>query len=176
MDAEESEKDDDRDDIDLSDYYDDDTPDYKLQVNNKGRDDEERETPLAGGKLKLNTRGFWNWYEFNQLDWIRSPSPALESVNYSEDEYETELGARYERALGARMNLELVGLQKLTGSDIVSPYRSTGFNGDFFLDQKTSESIGRGVLDTRDFVYFACFCGFFLYANALVLQSRREKG
>ncbi len=49
MDAEESEKDDDRDDIDLSDYYDDDTPDYKLQVNNKGRDDEERETPLAGG-------------------------------------------------------------------------------------------------------------------------------
>ncbi len=49
MDSEESEKDDDRDDIDLSDYYDDDTPDYKLQVNNKGRDEEERETPLAGG-------------------------------------------------------------------------------------------------------------------------------
>ena len=41
--------DDERDDIDLSDYYDDDTPDYKLQVNNKGRDDEERDTPLAGG-------------------------------------------------------------------------------------------------------------------------------
>jgi RNA polymerase sigma-54 factor len=42
-------KENERDDIDLSDYYDDDTPDYKLQVNNKGRDDEERETPLAGG-------------------------------------------------------------------------------------------------------------------------------
>jgi RNA polymerase sigma-54 factor len=41
--------DDDRDDIDLSDYFDDDTPDYKLQVNNKGRDEEEREMPLAGG-------------------------------------------------------------------------------------------------------------------------------
>ena len=49
MDQEENEKDDDRDDIDLSDYFDDDTPDYKLQVNNKGRDDEEREMPLAGG-------------------------------------------------------------------------------------------------------------------------------
>jgi len=36
-------------------------------------------------------------------------------------------------------------------------------------------SISRGVFDTRDFVYFACFCGFFLYANALVLQSRREQ-
>lgn len=37
-------------------------------------------------------------------------------------------------------------------------------------------SIARGVLDTRDFIYFACFCGFFLYANALVLQARRHKG
>lgn len=107
------------------------------------------ETPLAGGKLKINARGFWDWYEFNQLDWITFPAPALESVNYSEDVYETELGARYERALGARMNLELVGLQKLTGADIVSPFRSAGGGSDFFLDQKTSESIGRGVLKHR---------------------------
>lgn len=41
---------------------------------------------------------------------------------------------------------------------------------------KYFESISRGVLDTRDLVYFACFCGFFLYANALVLQYRRHKG
>jgi RNA polymerase sigma-54 factor len=38
-----------RDDFDLSDYYDDDTPDYKLSVQNKGADDEDREMPLAGG-------------------------------------------------------------------------------------------------------------------------------
>ncbi|HZN39315.1 MAG TPA: ABC transporter permease [Planctomycetota bacterium] len=38
------------------------------------------------------------------------------------------------------------------------------------------ESISRGVLDTRDIVYFACFCGFFLYANALVLETRRHRG
>lgn len=37
-------------------------------------------------------------------------------------------------------------------------------------------SIARGVLDTRDLVYFACFCGFFLYANALALEARRTKG
>ena len=29
-------------------------------------------------------------------------------------------------------------------------------------------------VDTRDFVYFACFCGFFLYANVLVLEVRRQ--
>ncbi|MBL7953254.1 MAG: RNA polymerase factor sigma-54 [Flavobacteriales bacterium] len=39
-----------RDDFDLSDYFqDDDTPDYKLSVQNSGPDDEEREIPLAGG-------------------------------------------------------------------------------------------------------------------------------
>ena len=38
------------DDFDLSDYFqDDDTPDYRLSVKNKGADDEDRETPLAGG-------------------------------------------------------------------------------------------------------------------------------
>ena len=45
-----------------------------------------------------------------------------------------------------------------------------------FSPYKYFESIARGVLDTRDIVYFACFCGFFLYMNALVLQSRRNKG
>jgi ABC-2 type transport system permease protein len=41
---------------------------------------------------------------------------------------------------------------------------------------KYFSSIARGVLDTRDLVYFACFCGFFLYANTLVLHARRQKG
>jgi ABC-2 type transport system permease protein len=41
---------------------------------------------------------------------------------------------------------------------------------------KYFESIARGVLDTRDVIYFACFCGFFLYANVLVLQARRQRG
>ena len=45
----------------------------------------------------------------------------------------------------------------------VSPYR-------YFL------SIARGVLDSRDLVYYLSFCGFFLYANALVLQARKVKG
>jgi len=45
----------------------------------------------------------------------------------------------------------------------VSPYQYFG-------------SIARGVLDTRDFVFYICFCGFFLYLNAMVLQGRRLKG
>ncbi|MEC7583559.1 MAG: ABC transporter permease [Planctomycetota bacterium] len=41
---------------------------------------------------------------------------------------------------------------------------------------KYFQSISRGVFDTRDFIYYACFCGFFLHANALVLHARRLKG
>lgn len=37
-------------------------------------------------------------------------------------------------------------------------------------------SIARGVIDTGDLVYYACFTGFFLYLNALVLHGRRLKG
>ena len=37
-------------------------------------------------------------------------------------------------------------------------------------------SIQRGVIDTRDFVFYLAFCGFFLHLNALVLQGRRMKG
>lgn len=48
--TEEKDGEDDRDEFDLSDYYqDDETPDYKLRVNNTGPDDEQREIPLAGG-------------------------------------------------------------------------------------------------------------------------------
>ncbi|MEY3399184.1 MAG: polymerase sigma-54 factor [Bacteroidota bacterium] len=40
---------DDSNDIDLSEYFDQDTPDYKLYANNRSSDDEERETPLGAG-------------------------------------------------------------------------------------------------------------------------------
>lgn len=35
-------------DFDISDYFDEDTPDYKTQVNNRSRDDEEHAIPLSG--------------------------------------------------------------------------------------------------------------------------------
>ncbi|MEQ8908400.1 MAG: RNA polymerase factor sigma-54 [Vicingaceae bacterium] len=35
--------------FDFSDYLDDDTPDYKYQISNKGRDDEDKDIPYSGG-------------------------------------------------------------------------------------------------------------------------------
>lgn len=42
--------------------------------------------------------------------------------------------------------------------------------------QRYFQSITRGVLDTRDGIYFLGFCGLFLYGNALVLRGRRLRG
>ena len=39
-----------RDTLDFSDYFDDDTPDYKTQTSNQSADDESYETPLVGAK------------------------------------------------------------------------------------------------------------------------------
>jgi RNA polymerase sigma-54 factor len=36
-------------DFDFSDYMDDETPDYKYQVSNKGRDEEDKDIPFSGG-------------------------------------------------------------------------------------------------------------------------------
>jgi len=41
---------------------------------------------------------------------------------------------------------------------------------------KYFDSISKGVLDTRDVLYYLCFCGFFLHMNALVLHARRRRG
>jgi len=37
-------------------------------------------------------------------------------------------------------------------------------------------SVTRGVIDTRDLIYFALFCAFFLYTNGLVLNGKRLRG
>lgn len=46
----ETEVDDSREDFDVSEYLDDDTPDYKLSVRNHGADNDEKAIPLAGGQ------------------------------------------------------------------------------------------------------------------------------
>ena len=57
-------------------------------------------------------------------------------------------------------NMPVVLIELLNG---ISPY-------------KYFQSISRGVFDSRDLIYYACFCGCFLHANALVLHARRLKG
>jgi len=58
----ETETDDARDDFDINDYIDDDTPDYKLSARNHGADDDEYAIPLSGGssfqELLENQVGF----------------------------------------------------------------------------------------------------------------------
>ena len=106
------------------------------------------EVPTLGGRLKVNGRAFWNWYKENELDLITFPARSLQSNRFQNSEYQAELGARYTRPLGGRSQLELVGLRKAEGQDIVSYFRAPGIAADFTLDRKTTESILRGVVKT----------------------------
>ena len=37
------------------------------------------------------------------------------------------------------------------------------------------DSLGRGVVDLRDILYFVCFTGFFLYLNAVTVENGRYR-
>lgn len=49
FDEKEEQKESEEEEFDFSDYLDDDTPDYKYQISNQGKDEEDREIPYSGG-------------------------------------------------------------------------------------------------------------------------------
>ncbi|MBL8553074.1 MAG: TonB-dependent receptor [Phenylobacterium sp.] len=106
------------------------------------------ETPLAGGKLKLNGRYYKDKYKGEETDIVGVTAPLTEvgiDVFRRED---SEIGANYTRALGARTTLELVALR----TDRERPILSVFFDADrsvFDLSRESSETIGRAVAKHR---------------------------
>jgi len=102
------------------------------------------ETPLAGGKLKLNGRYLKAKYKGEETDLIGPIPPAVENEGDYVRVRETEIGGNYTHAFGAKTTVELVGLR----TDRKKPILSNFFDGDrsvFDLDRKTSETIARAV-------------------------------
>ncbi|HEX7946185.1 MAG TPA: TonB-dependent receptor [Phenylobacterium sp.] len=103
--------------------------------------------PLAGGRISVNGRLFWNSWKSEETDRFTMPAD-LGVANSTDpyDEFQTEAGARYNRDFGARTKLELVGLR--------TDYKYHGFDlftfgpdvSDFRSRRTTSETIGRAVL------------------------------
>lgn len=81
------------------------------------------------------------------------------------------------------MLLALVALFMLTMVGTVAFQASASWLPDWLLNTLAAVSptpyfgsITRGVIDSRDLLFYVCFCGFFLYLNALVLEGRRLRG
>jgi outer membrane receptor protein involved in Fe transport len=107
------------------------------------------ETPLAGGKLRLNARLFLEEFNYDEQNRQTFPTVATEFDQWGQDTKELELGARDTRNFGPRTSLETVLLQRNEDQYFGETFRAPGANVLFSLDRKTGETIARTVLKHR---------------------------
>jgi outer membrane receptor protein involved in Fe transport len=108
------------------------------------------ETPLAGGQLRLNGRFYTNNYHNHETDIFSLPAGQLNRDHFSDEEVDTEAGARFSRGLGARTNLEIVGLHTTKDENIGDIFTANpGPEDRFGLHRFSTETIGRAVLKYR---------------------------
>lgn len=107
------------------------------------------ETPALGGRLRIN--GIVRLEEYNYDEQNRFVAPTVFRLldQYGDDEKEIELGARLNRSLGDRSNLEVVLLQRNEDGHFGETFQAPGEVTFFSLDAKTGESIARSVLKHR---------------------------
>lgn len=108
------------------------------------------EIPLLGGLFRANGRYFQNNYDFDETETFSLPAHARSTDHVGDDEVDTEIGGRFSRALGPRINAELVGLRTTKAEILADTFTaSPGGRDDFILDRYSTETIGRGVLKFR---------------------------
>lgn len=114
------------------------------------------ETPLAGGRFRVN--GFENLEKFKEpeQDDFSSPAFDLQDFDYKQVTHDTEAGARYTRPFGASTDLEAIALRttrhrttRSVSHDAFPAVTGSDHDEDFFNDRDSSELIFRGVLKHR---------------------------
>lgn len=99
------------------------------------------ETPLAGGKFKINGQLHNNRFYYDEL------LPGIDGVQRDHDEQNRgELGLRYDRPLTSTLALESLLLQQLKSFDYTSLYKEPGSITVYENERTTGETIGRAVL------------------------------
>ncbi|MBU1374637.1 MAG: TonB-dependent receptor [Alphaproteobacteria bacterium] len=106
------------------------------------------ETPILGGKVRLNGRLFSEKYKEEDNTSIPGPTPGFEqNVDHIRTD-DTEIGGTFTRKFGDKTTLEVVGLRQTRNQAIDSDF-TNGIASDFALRRESSETIGRTVLKYR---------------------------
>jgi len=107
------------------------------------------ETPVLGGKLRLN--GLWDTDRFKEpeTDTFSAPKPDIQRFNFIQQVGDTELGGRFSRDFGPNTSIELVALRTTKDRDVDSTSLVQGSFSDFVSNRHSSETIGRGVAKHR---------------------------
>jgi len=107
------------------------------------------EMPLLGGKLRVSGKLFWDHYVYQENNFYSLPAGLMENDRQNQDMAQTELGGRYARNLGDKVQLELVGLRQTKDLKFSDNFASGADRDTFALRKEIVESIGRGVLKYR---------------------------
>jgi len=107
------------------------------------------ETPLFGGRLRINGRYAAEKFKEPEIDTVIAPIPDVQRFNFLQKTQDTELGGRFSRSFGPDTNLELVALHSTRHRTVDSTSLVSGSASDFFNDRHSSETIGRAVLKRR---------------------------
>lgn len=106
------------------------------------------ETPVLGGKVRLNSRLFSEKYKAEDNSEVRGPVTTFErNVDHVRTD-DTEIGGTFTRKFGDKTTLEVVGLRQTRNQAIDSDF-TNGITSAFALRRESSESIGRTVLKYR---------------------------
>ncbi len=103
------------------------------------------ETPLAGGRLRLNGAYMRTPSSLEITDRLLVPG-GKEYEYVSNLKIQKELGGRFSRRLGERTSLELIAFQQWNDLETGADFEGPGLRRDFDLDKQVRESVGRLTL------------------------------
>ena len=106
------------------------------------------ETPLLGGRLRINGRAALNEFNFREQTTFRLPAGAVERDQWGDDTREFELGGQFNQALNARAKLATVVLVRRESNRFGETFRDEDTTL-FSLKQRTAETIASSVLQYR---------------------------
>jgi len=107
------------------------------------------ESPVAGGTLRINGRLYTDKFKYEEDDRLITPTPGAISDDWVQQTDDTEIGGAFNRAIGSRANLELVGLRQTRDRDYDEIFAASGEIDDFSLARQSSEAIARAVVKYR---------------------------
>ncbi len=104
------------------------------------------EGSLVGGRLRINGRVNDQVYDSAELDTISLPDVHSEHDHQDDNKLQSEFGARYSRALGARSSIEVVALRQDQREHYADAFTTPRDAQVFHQDTTTAETILRGVV------------------------------
>jgi hypothetical protein len=102
-----------------------------------------------GGKIRVNGKIEYFSFDRKVVYSQYEPGPGRQDSGETDENWTGEFGARYDRKLGPRTDLQLVFLQNLGDETYGSTFVKPGSNEDYSEHDKTGESILRAELKQR---------------------------